>query len=595
MPFIFLAPMRRLLPLALLVWSFCQPVRLPAQPAATAKSPSLQTPFERSAGMETATYAECIAFYRQLDKVSPRLSIKELGMSDAGYPYHLVLYSNDGQADPAEWHRQHKVVLLINNGIHAGEPDGVDASMLLLRDLVTGKMKLPDNVALAVIPLYNIGGALNRGSFSRVNQNGPRSYGFRGNAQNLDLNRDFTKSDSRDARSFARIFHLVDPDIMVDNHVSDGADYQYTMTLLCSQWNKLGGELGKFMHDVFQPALFSGMEKKGWSMTPYVDFEEGNPGIGWEAFYDPPRYSTGYATLFHTISFMPETHMLKPFHDRVLSTYALLQVMIGQAAAQASDIIGKRRLDFAADLANTRWPLDWKADTTQFDTIRFRGYEAVTKTSEVTGMPRLYYDHARPFEKEVRFYDYFIPDVFVTAPKAYIIPQGWTEVIDRLELNGVHFRRLSGDTVISVEAYHIDDYKSYPHAYEKHHKNTEVKVSAGQASIRFLRGDVYIPTDQAAKRFLVEMLEPVGDDAYFSWNFFDAVLQQKEGYSAYRWEDLAAAFLKEHPDVREALEEKKKADPAFAQNAEAQLEFVYRHSPYYEPAHLRYPVYRVMR
>jgi len=184
-------------------------------------------------------------------------------------------------------------VILINNGIHPGEPDGVDASMLLLRDLVQRKVSLPDNVALAVIPLYNIGGALNRSPFSRVNQNGPESYGFRGNAQNLDLNRDFTKNDSRNARSFVRIFHWVNPDLQIDNHVSEGADYQYTMTLLPSQWNKLGGGLGTFLHDVFQPALFAGMEKKGWPMTPYVNFEEGNPSRGWDAFYDEPRYSTG--------------------------------------------------------------------------------------------------------------------------------------------------------------------------------------------------------------------------------------------------------------------------------------------------------------
>src|SRR5579872_6522612 len=235
------------------------------------------TPFERSNGTQTATYAECIAFYKQLDKLSPALSIREMGMSDAGYPYHLVLYSNDGVADPAVWHRQHKVVILINNGIHPGEPDGIDASMLLLRDLVARKIALPDNVALAVIPLYNIGGALNRGSFSRVNQNGPESYGFRGNAQNLDLNRDFTKNDSRNARSFVEIFHWIDPEIMIDNHVSDGADYQYTMTLLSTQWNKLGGELGTFLHDVFGPALFTDMEKKGWPMTPMWSSKRGIP------------------------------------------------------------------------------------------------------------------------------------------------------------------------------------------------------------------------------------------------------------------------------------------------------------------------------
>ena len=572
--------MRKLLPLFFPLFVFAQ---------------GPQTPFERSGGTQTATYSECIAFYKQLDKLSPALSIRVMGMSDAGYPFHLILYSNDGTADPAVWRRQHKAVILINNGIHPGEPDGVDASMLLLRDLVAGKTKLPDNVALAVIPLYNIGGALNRGSYSRVNQNGPVAYGFRGNAQNLDLNRDFTKSDSRNARSFARMFHYVDPEIQIDNHVSDGADYQYTMTLLASQWNKLGGAVGTYLHDVFQPELFASMEKKGWPMTPYVDFEEGNPDRGWEGFYDEPRYSSGYAALFHTMAFMPETHMLKPFNDRVRSTYALMQTMIGAASAHAGELLAHRDHDIAADGDSGRLSLDWKVDTTRWDELNFRGYLAVEKTSAVTGMPRLFYDHQQPYEKKVRFYDYFVSDASATVPAAYLIPQGWHAVVELLQLNGVRMRRLSADSTVWVEVYHIADYKSAGRAYEKHHKNTAIGVTASRDSVRLHRGDYLIPTDQNGRRFLVEMLEPTGEDSYFAWNFFDAILQQKEGYSAYRWEDVAERWLKDHPALREELEAKRKADPAFAQDARQQLNFVYRHSPYYEPEHLRYPVYRIVK
>jgi hypothetical protein len=553
-----------------------------------------QTPFEQSDGRRTATYRECIDYYKQLDKSTAKVSIKEMGMSDAGYPYDLVLYSNDGKFDPQQWHKENKVIILINNGIHPGEPDGVDACMMLLRDLSKGKIKMPDNVVLAVIPLYNIGGALNRNSFSRVNQNGPESFGFRGNAQNLDLNRDFTKSDSRNARSFAAIFHWLDPDIQTDNHVSDGADYQHTMTLITTQWNKLGGELGRFVHDIFDPALYKSMEKKGWPMCPYVNFEEGNPQKGWASFYDPPRYSSGYAALFNTISYIPETHMLKPFKDRVRSTYALMQSMIEQASLYAGTIIEKRKRNFIENGNQTEFALGWKTDSTQADTVLFKGYELGKKTSAVTGLERIYYDHGKPFEKEVKYYDYFSGEGFVKAPKAYIIPQGWHEVIDLLKLNGVRMHQLRKDTVIAVEAYRIEGYRSYPKAYEKHHKNTDVKVSASLQSLSFLKGDYIIPTNQTFRRFLVEMLEPTGDDSYFAWNFFDAILQQKEGYSDYRWEDVAEEYLTGHPELKSKLEEKKRNDPRFAENASAQLDFVYKNSPYYEPAHMRYPIYRLL-
>ena len=557
-------------------------------------SQSLITPFEKSDGKETATYAECIEFYKQLDKLSPKISIREIGMSDAGYPYHLVLYSNDGTADPKQWHRQNKIVILVINDIHPGEPDGVDASMLFMKDIQGGKIRIPDNIGLAIIPIYNIGGALNRNSFSRVNQNGPVSYGFRGNAQNLDLNRDFTKNDSRDSKSFVEIFHWLDPDIQVDNHVSDGADYQHTMTLITTQWNKLGGETGKFVHDIFDPALYLSMDKKGWPMCPYVNFEEGDPGRGWEEFYDSPRYSSGYAALFHTISFIPETHMLKPFKDRVKSTYALMQTITEQASIHAREIIEKRKKDIADDQQKNEFALSWKVDKSKFDSILFKGYTASHKPSEISGQQRLYYDHSKPFEKEVRFYNYFNEDKLAHAPKAYLIPQGWYEVIDLLKLNGVIMRRLTKDTSIEVEVYHIDTYNSSSRAYEKHHRNTDTKVSSSNQTIKFLKGDYMIETHQPAKRFLVEMLEPTGDDSYFSWNFFDAILQEKEGYSDYRWEDIAELYLKDHPELKNKLEDRKKADSLFAKDPSAQLNFIYKNSPYYEPVHLRYPVYRLL-
>jgi hypothetical protein len=555
---------------------------------------SLITPFEQSQGKETATYFQCINFYKKLDQGSPKISIRQKGLSDAGYPYHVVLYSNDGKFDPLVWHSQDKIVILVINGIHPGEPDGIDASMMLMRDAAAGKWKVPDNVVLAVIPVYNIGGALNRNEYSRVNQNGPISYGFRGNAQNLDLNRDFTKADSRDARSFARIFHWLDPDIQIDNHVSDGADYQHTMTLITTQWNKLGGELGPFVHNIFDPALFEEMKNRSWPMCPYVNFEEGSPGNGWQQFYDPPRYSSGYAALFHTISYIPETHMLKPFKDRVQSTYALMQSLAGLASRYATTIISKRKADILQDLGASMLPLAWKPDPARYDSIYFKGYEAAYKPSEVTGQQRLYYDHSRPFEKFVKYFDYFGAERVVTVPSAYILPQGWGEVADLLRINGVVVKQLMTDSVMPVEVYHIDQYQSSPRAYEKHHRNSGVKVSFHKENMQFLKGDYVIDTHQPQRRFLVEMLEPAGDDSYFSWNFFDAILQEKEGYSDYRWEDIAAGWLKDHPVCRDSLAKKKAEDSAFAHNAKAQLEFVYRSSPYYEPAHLRYPVYRLL-
>ena len=552
-----------------------------------------QTPFEKSNGTETATYFQAIDFYKSLARGSSNILVKTMGPTDAGYPLHLVMISNDGKFDPNTWHKQKKVVILVNYGIHPGEPDGIDASMMLARDILNTKVHLPDNVAIAFIPVYNIGGCLNRNSYSRANQNGPISYGFRGNSQNLDLNRDFTKCDSKEARSYTGIFHYLDPEIQVDNHVSDGADYQATMTLITTQYDKLGGNLGNFLKEKFEPTLYEDMKSKGWDMIPYVNFETGSPDQGMEQFYDPPRYSSGYAALFQTLSFIPETHMLKPFIDRVMSTYALMETLIKKASANSEEIIVIRKRSRDEVVKQKFFPLGWKTDSSKYSMITFRGYEQGFKTSEATGLQRMFYDRTKPFTKQVKYFNLDTALNIIPAPEWYVIPQGWKNVIDILSLNGVVMKRMQNDSSIELYAYHIDEYKSSSRPYEKHHRNTDVKTSLSKQVIRLQKGDYIIPLNQETNRYIVEMLEPTGDDSFFSWNFFDAILQQKEGYSDYRWEDLAAGVLKSDPSLKFRLDARKSSDPKFAANASEQLNFIYKNSPYYEPAHLRYPVYRI--
>ena len=551
-----------------------------------------QSKFETSKGNETATYFEAIDWYKKLATTHKNIIVLQKGLTDAGYPLHVVLLSANANFLPQQ---KNKVTILINNGIHPGEPDGIDASMLFARDIVTKKITLPTNIMVAIIPVYNIGGCLNRNAYSRVNQNGPIEYGFRGNAQNLDLNRDFIKSDSREAQSFAKIFHWLQPHILIDNHVSDGADYQYTITMLTTQYNKLGNEMGQWLKEKFEPSLYKSMQQKKWEMTPYVNFETDNIETGLHMFYDPPRYSSGYAALFNTIGFVPETHMLKPYKDRVAATYAFMQTMMEQANIYATTIVQQRITAQQQLIQQATFALTWKIDTTTHTTIQFKGYNQAFKTSDATGLQQMYYNHQMPFEKPVKFYNTYIPANNITAPLAYIIPQGWYSVIQLMQLNGVQYYQLKKDTIITVETYKIESYKSYSTPYEKHHKNYAVQTSTQLQPIQFLKGDYYIATNQLAKRYIVETLEPTGEDGFFAWNFFDAILQQKEGYSDYRWDEVAAAYLKKDTALQQQLLLKKQTDTTFANNAAAQLAYIYQHSPYYEPVYLRYPVFRLIQ
>lgn len=562
--------------------------------ALTTRAQDFTIKYERTKSKETVTYQECIAYYQQLVKRYPKLKMLKIGQTDSGFPLHLVILSQDKDFNFKSLRQKNKRIILINNGIHPGEPDGIDASMMLLRDIVQGKKKLPSNIVLAVIPIYNIGGSLNRSPFHRVDQNGPDAFGSRGNGQNLDLNRDFIKADSRNARAFQQIYQMTDPDVFVDNHVSNGADYQHIMTLLSTQHNKLGGAMGAFLHDTFEPSLYKKMKEKGYDLIPYVNHFGNTPDSGWMAYADGPRYSSGYTTLFHTFGFVPETHMLKPYKQRVDATYALMECFISFTSENSTQIKALREQTKQSVKTQQQFPLAWEPDMTRYDLFTFKGYTAGYRPSEVSGLPRLFYDRNKPYERQIKIYNHFKDANIVRKPEAYIIPQGWWAVTELLQNNGVQMRRLAQDTTIDVETYKIEDYKTPQRPYEKHYIHSGVKVSASKQKIKFRKGDYYIPMDQVANRYLMETLEPIGGDSFFAWNFFDAILGQKEGYSTYVFEDTAAEFLRNHPEVKKELERKRAEDSTFANSAQAQLNFVYRSSPWNEPGYMRYPVFRVV-
>lgn len=551
------------------------------------------TVFEKSQGRASATYKETIRFYEALDSAYTTIRMHYVGPTDSPYPLQVVYYCKYPDLINRAQFGDRLLVILINNGIHPGEPDGIDASMMLLRDAAAGKVQVPDDVLLAVIPVFNIGGMLNRGSFSRANQQGPEAYGFRGNGQNLDLNRDFIKMDAEETRSLVRLFHKLDPDIFIDNHVSNGADYQHVMTLLSTQADKLGTVMGKYLKEELEPAVYAGMKQKGYDLVPYVNVFEGTPEHGWTQFLEPPRFASGFAALFQTFGFVPETHMLKPFKQRVEATYALMECFIGiagknKAAIQEARVQERQRVMNAAS-----WPIRWKADTTKKAMIPFKGYEAGFKPSLVSGQPRLYYNRNKPFTRNIPFINGYVPELEVTAPKAYVIPRGWTRIADRLSDNDIRSSMVERDTVLLLGVYHIEDYQTVPRPYEGHYLHRDVRVRKVMEPVQLRKGDRILYLRERTKRYLIETLEPQATDAFFAWNFFDAVLQQKEYFSDYVFEDEAAQLLARDPQLKQLLEERKKSDTAFAKDGAAQLDFVYRHSPYHEPGYMRYPVYRM--
>lgn len=553
-------------------------------------SRDLITPFEQDNNY-SASYEETISWYHKLDEKSDLIQMKPAGMTDAGLPLHEIIIASDGDFTPAAAVKSDKLILFINNGIHPGEPCGIDATMIFARDIIR-ESKILQNVVVVIIPFYNIGGGLKRGSFSRANQNGPQFYGFRGNSKNLDLNRDFIKCDAADSKTFTQIFNKWNPDILIDTHTSNGADYFYTMTLIATHKDKLGTAMCNYLTHVMLPDVYGKMQSSGWEMIPYV-YSYGVPDKGIYGFLDLPRYSSGYASLHHTFSFMPETHMLKAYKDRVNSTLSLIHNMAKHAATNKSAIKQARREDIAAQLSATdSVTLLYAIDESKFDSLRFKGYESGYKPSMVHGENRLYYDQRKPYEKNIPYFNYLKPILKVKPPEFYYIPQGYTEIVDRLKWNGVLMSKIEKDTVFRIEFYRILKYKSSEKPYEGHYLHSQVEVEKVIRDVNVRKGDFIIPVAQYKKKFIVNVLEPQAPDSYFAWNFFDGVLMEKEHYSAYVFEDLAVKILEDNPELKEKFLLKKREDAAFAGNATAQLDFIYKNSRYYEDSAFIYPVGR---
>lgn len=562
-------------------------------------STELLTPYEKGNLNQTTTWGECIAWYEDLARRYPSvLRFEKVGVSDAGVPIHAGVVSSDGVFDVDAIKRAGRPVFFNNNGIHPGEPEGVDGCMAIVRDFCVepGRLSALGKTVFLFVPLYNVDGSFNRADTSRVNQDGPEQFGFRGNSRHLDLNRDFVKCDTLTARTFNQLFMRWDPDVMVDTHTSNGADYSYTMTLIHTQADKLGGGLGEFLRAEMLPAMYAGMDARGWPTCPYVNPVKDSPDHGIAEFLETARFSTGYAALHHTIGFMPETHMLKPFKDRYESMVALVEVALEFTVKNADRIQALRRAAREEGRKQDAWPVRWKMDEANPASFRFKGYEARYKKSVIGDYTRLYYDRSSPWERDIAYYNSFPVDVAVPAPQAYVVPQQWREAIERLEWNGVRMERIEADRLQEVTYYQIQSVTSRPSAYEGHLFHDEVALERRVGQVLLRAGDYIVPLDQDRARYAVETLEPLAHDSFFRWGFFNSVLEKKEHYSDYVFEDEAEKLLAEEPELAAKFAEWKAANPGLLSSQEAVLDFIYANcARYREPEWNRYPVFMIMR
>jgi len=547
-------------------------------------------------GDTTVTWEQAIARYQELDRLHRGAQLIEIGADDDGSPIHVFVISDGSGFTPDSIRATGKSILWITNGIHPGEPDGIDASLLLAQALLESDqyMGLLANTAVCIVPVYNVWGAKQRDQRTRPDQNGPVEHGIRANARNLDLNRDFMKADSRNTWTLIDALQVMDPDVYFETHVSDGADHQYVMELLTTQKDKLDGGLSAFMTKTMVPALYDWMERKSFLMCPYFETVKEIPEEGLYGFYDSPRYSSGYNALFNRIGILAESHMLKPYADRVNATFHLMLAALAVMNERNSELLRIRRRAKSSAAAMSELGLNWRLDTMMVERIDWLGYEASYPLSEVSGLPRLLYDRTKPTRMQVPWMDTYRPKLIKQKPVGYLIPHAWKDIALRLRASGVLMAELTSSTIFKVEEDSIAEFSTMKQPYEGRYMHRDVRCVRRSLTIRAEPGDYFVRMGQSSDRFIMEALEPEAEDSYFAWGFFDAVLQQKEWFNPYIFEDIAAELLKEDPSLRSALEARRVSDEAFAQDAFAQLYWVFQRSPWFERGFRIHPVKRVV-
>lgn len=542
---------------------------------------------------QTYTYSELIKEYQRLADTYTTAKLFEYGKTDAGLPLQLFVISYDGEFNPDSNKAHGKATILINNAIHAGEPCGVDASLKLAKELLTGGMIPSSNVVVCIIPAYNIGGMLNRGCCSRANQNGPEEYGFRGNAKNLDLNRDFIKADAETTKQFYKIYHYWKPQIFIDAHSTNGADYPAEMTLISTAQSRIYKDVKMFFVNMLTSNIYFNMAKVNRSIMPYYHLFGDSIEQGMVEYMDTPRYSTGFTTLFNSMGYVSEAHMLKPYPVRVEATLDLFKSVIVFTQHYASTLINI--IDKAQqDICNiSEYGINYELDTIKTYDLTFYAYPKKYRKSEVTDLPIPYYDKNEIDTLKIPYYANYKPTKMIEVPNYYIVPQQWRKVIERLDLNNINFTKFSHDTTITVESYYITDYKTIERPYEGHYLHYDVAVRKDTQAVDFRAGDLLVPAHQVGIRYLLEALEPEAEDSFFAWGFFDAVLQEKEWFSDYAFEPKAEKVLEANHKLKAEFEHKKKTDKKFASDSWAMLYYIYTHSKYYEKTHNRYPIFRI--
>jgi len=560
-----------------------------------------QTTAEKTNYQKTSTYDEAVAYSKKLAGASRLIKYSTYGTSGEGRDMPLLIAASGNAFTPELARKQGKAVVLIQAGIHAGEIDGKDAGFALLRDIAITKTRsdLLKDVVIVFEVIYNVDGHENSNPFMRINQNGPEEMGFRANASNLNLNRDYMKADAPETRAWLRLWNHWKPDLFIDCHVTDGADFQYNLTYEYAHFQEVSPSIKLWMDQHFDGNVVPKVAGEGNILTHYVEFAGREVKGGIATFIATPRFATGYTPLRNRAGLLIETHVYKPYRSRVRGTYDILRYTVEEVGKEKSSLfIANATADTQtiergkAYDSSAQFPLTLSV-TDRSTPFEFKGLKYTLEDSAVSGGKMIVYG-TEPMNITIPRFDTGKVDRSVAPPLSYIIPPQYKDVIDVIRLHGIKFETIKKPVTIDVESYRLTEPKWSTASFENRVTLNNFKQATVKETRTYAAGSIIVPMDQEAADVAIHLLEPNGPDSFVFWGFFNSIFEAKEYGESYQIEKLAVRMLKEHPELQAEFD-RKLLEPAFARSARARLNFFYERSPYYLNQKVGvYPVGRIL-
>src|SRR5688572_24536717 len=563
----------------------------------TSIPPEWRTHAEVTDYRETPNYDDTVAYARRLAHASPAIEYHGFGFSGQGRELPLVIASETGTFTPDAAKAEGKAIVLIQACIHSGEPDGKDAGFALLRDIAITEAAagILTNVVLLFIPIYNTDGHERSTPYNRITQNGPESMGWRTTATYQNLNRDYMKADTPETRAWLRLWNEWSPDLFIDCHVTDGADYRCNITYHHEHHAGVDDAVLEWERDVFDDKVARATEAAGNVISWYLEFIDNRDlTLGTRDFNGSPRFSTGYVPLRNRPAILIETHMIKDYRSRVIGTYDFLRAALTEVNNDAERLlrVGREADQRTVEASNGLYPLSFEL-TDESTPFELKAFEYVTEESEVSGDLRVIYGR-EPLDLTIPMYDKFRVTAAVAPPLHYVIPAQWWEPIDILKEHGVRHKTLATWTPIEVESYRFVNVAWPSGPFEGRHM-PRFDVERVSEVRQFPPGSMVVPVAQPLGKVILNLLEPEAPDSFARWGFFNAIFEEKEYAEHYVLETLAREMMAKDPELKREFESLVASDAEFAASPSARLRFFYKRSPYWDPQMNLYPVGRILR